>query len=97
VVTNGVGVLVNRTQGEVGNMCHVDCANQGICDYNTGTCHCFDGQYGTDCSLQVQLAVKYSNPDGIYSAQPMQPEAMAQAMQQYSDATAGFDTFSDYV
>ena len=37
--------------GESGNVCHVDCSNRGICDYSTGLCKCFDGQYGNDCSV----------------------------------------------
>ena len=36
LVRNDAGVLVSRTRGAFGNLCHVDCANQGICDYSTG-------------------------------------------------------------
>jgi len=39
-----------------GNLCHVDCANRGICDYSTGLCDCFDGFYGVACTLQSELA-----------------------------------------
>ena len=63
---------MNRTVGAPGNLCQVDCANQGICDYSTGTCSCFDGQYGTDCSMQVQLPAKYLSADGVYAPQPVQ-------------------------
>jgi len=37
--------------GKAGNLCQVDCANQGICDYSTGTCSCFDGYFGNDCHI----------------------------------------------
>eukprot|EP01038_Epipyxis_sp_PR26KG_P012786 gene12786-17143_t len=40
----------SRYAGEEGNLCHVDCANQGICDYNSGRCKCFNGQYGENCA-----------------------------------------------
>jgi hypothetical protein len=60
---------MTATVGEVGNRCQVDCANQGICDYRTGTCQCFDGQYGTDCSLQMEVPAKlYYSEDGVYGA-----------------------------
>lgn len=53
--------------GEAGNKCHVDCANQGVCDFRTGTCQCFPGQYGLDCSIQLEVpASMYFHPDGIY-------------------------------
>ena len=42
--------------GAAGNICHVDCANRGICAYGTGTCSCFDGYYSEACSLQSALA-----------------------------------------
>lgn len=46
-------------QGAEGNLCQVDCANQGICDYSTGTCKCFDGQYGMDCATN-DATITYS-------------------------------------
>ena len=42
--------------GGEGNICHVDCANRGACDYDTGLCHCFQGHYGHDCTLISALA-----------------------------------------
>ena len=39
-----------REVGRLGNVCHIDCSNRGICDYNTGTCKCFEGSWGDDCS-----------------------------------------------
>lgn len=35
--------------GKLGNKCHVDCSNRGICDYNTGQCTCFPGMWGAAC------------------------------------------------
>jgi hypothetical protein len=32
-----------------------DCSGRGLCDYSTGICSCFKGQYGEDCSLQSAL------------------------------------------
>ena len=50
--------------GQEGNLCHIDCAQMGICDYKTGTCSCFEGQYGQDCSNQVQESGKLYAADG---------------------------------
>jgi hypothetical protein len=53
----------NGTIGETDNLCHVDCGNQGICDFSTGTCNCFLGQYGSDCALQDQMrAAEFALP-----------------------------------
>eukprot|EP01041_Mallomonas_annulata_P009196 gene9196-19063_t len=38
--------------GRKGNICHIDCANRGVCDYKTGVCACFDGYYGLDCTAK---------------------------------------------
>lgn len=53
----GVKAKGSLYSGAAGNLCQVDCANQGICDYATGTCQCFDGQYGLDCALIEPTAV----------------------------------------
>jgi len=37
--------------GLAGNLCQVDCANRGICDHSDGTCKCFRGYSGLDCSF----------------------------------------------
>ena len=47
---------VNSGGGDAGNLCHIDCANNGLCDYSTGTCNCFVGWTGVDCTVQEALA-----------------------------------------
>jgi hypothetical protein len=42
--------------GAVGNLCHVECSNSGICDYATGQCKCFKGFYGTNCGMMSEAA-----------------------------------------
>ena len=42
--------------GMVGNKCHVECANRGVCDHSTGDCKCFRGYYGLDCTLKSALS-----------------------------------------
>lgn len=42
--------------GASGNLCHVDCSNRGICDYDTGVCTCFTGYRGESCSIIDALA-----------------------------------------
>ncbi len=37
--------------GKVGNKCHYDCSGRGICNYETGSCKCFKGYYGTNCGI----------------------------------------------
>ena len=36
-----------------GNLCHVDCSNRGLCDFETGKCVCFDGWKGAACNSQL--------------------------------------------
>ena len=51
-----------RGLGKEGNLCHVDCSNRGICDYQSGTCECFEGFFGRDCHYSsVDNTMKSSN------------------------------------
>ena len=38
-----------RGVGVKGNVCHVDCANRGSCDYGNGLCKCYKGHAGVAC------------------------------------------------
>uniref|UniRef100_A0A7S0SUR4 EGF-like domain-containing protein n=1 Tax=Chromulina nebulosa TaxID=96789 RepID=A0A7S0SUR4_9STRA len=51
--------------GDIGNLCQVDCANQGICNYKTGECQCFKNFYGVYCNISDSLAGKVSNGQTI--------------------------------
>lgn len=42
--------------GEPGNLCHVDCANRGVCDNRMGQCSCFPGFTGANCATQNAFA-----------------------------------------
>jgi len=46
----------NVNGGAAGNLCHVDCANRGLCNYGSGLCQCFNGFYGLDCTRESVLA-----------------------------------------
>lgn len=46
----------SQYKGSVGNLCHVDCANRGICDYSVGMCRCFAGFYGERCNITDALS-----------------------------------------
>ena len=41
----------------MGNLCQVDCANRGVCDYSTGLCNCFKGSYGPACTATSRTGV----------------------------------------
>eukprot|EP01034_Spumella_vulgaris_P025054 gene25054-31464_t len=60
--TDCYGVTAKNSiySGESGNLCQIDCSNQGICDYTSGSCQCFDGQYGLNCNT--------NDPSTMYSA-----------------------------
>jgi hypothetical protein len=40
---------LSQQLGLTGNLCQVDCANLGTCDYESGTCRCFPGSFGEAC------------------------------------------------
>lgn len=52
----GVTAANSAATGLSGNLCQVDCSNNGLCDYSSGTCRCFQGFYGFDCTKQDVLA-----------------------------------------
>ena len=51
--------------GSVGNLCHVDCANRGVCNYRTGACACFKGHYGHDCTIISALSTGTGNGNQV--------------------------------
>lgn len=55
--------------GAAGNKCHVDCSNKGTCDFNTGTCTCYEGWYGVNCGSRPT----YEVPDTRRYFQWMEP------------------------
>jgi hypothetical protein len=40
---------LSQQLGLTENLCQVDCANLGTCDYESGTCRCFPGSFGEAC------------------------------------------------
>ena len=51
------GVYAHLTgYGKVGNKCHVECSNRGICDHSNGICDCFNGFIGSACERVNVLA-----------------------------------------
>jgi len=40
--------------GGRGNLCHVDCSNRGLCDYEFGECDCFPGFTGKNCGTIIR-------------------------------------------
>lgn len=53
--SNTSGVNTSHIIGKNGNLCHVECSNQGVCDYDTGVCSCFRGHYGESCGINAAL------------------------------------------
>jgi hypothetical protein len=45
--------------GAVGNVCHVDCSNRGICDYMSGICTCFPGYTTSNCGVPIGIGDGY--------------------------------------
>ncbi len=56
----------SNKRGRPYNLCHVDCSNQGLCDYRTGTCKCFKGQWGLNCGTSNQIKRSEYAQEGIY-------------------------------
>ena len=38
-----------------GNLCHVECANRGLCNKKAGLCECFEGWYGSACTNRISI------------------------------------------
>jgi hypothetical protein len=43
--------------GGANNVCHVDCSNRGICDFEKGKCKCHNGFFGGNCGQTDARAV----------------------------------------
>ena len=54
---SGVAQVPGGSVGQNGNLCHIDCSNQGVCDYTSGTCTCFEGYWGDNCGIRARYAV----------------------------------------
>lgn len=61
---NQIGGII---KGDMGNKCHVECSNRGICDYATGTCLCFAGSTGMACEM---IVVGHGIPDCLPTTYP---------------------------
>lgn len=67
--TDGVNANGGAGLGLEGNLCHVDCANRGICDYNTGQCKCFKHFGGPDCTItSAFIGTTYGSDGNIIGA-----------------------------
>jgi len=71
----GVVAEGGRGVGLAGNACHVDCSNRGACDYEQGTCTCFEGFFGANCgtpysafTLQREVLRDYVGNDNVAEA-----------------------------
>uniref|UniRef100_A0A7S4T8L0 EGF-like domain-containing protein n=1 Tax=Ditylum brightwellii TaxID=49249 RepID=A0A7S4T8L0_9STRA len=64
---SGVTAPGGRGVGEEGNLCYVECSNQGICEYDEtngiGKCKCFPGYIGDNCDTKSE----YGGRDGVWS------------------------------
>lgn len=58
--TNCTGIAPQGgMKGLLGNLCHVDCSNRGICDYDNGVCACFEGYTGVACDSFARGSSRY--------------------------------------
>jgi hypothetical protein len=49
--------------GALGNKCHVDCSNRGVCDFKTGECFCLPGYFGVNCAKRQWVDGKIIRKD----------------------------------
>lgn len=49
--------------GAAGNLCHVDCSNRGLCNYEAGLCECFDGF--TSATRRTRAAYRRPFPSAL--------------------------------
>lgn len=78
----------NQLVGKNGNLCQVDCSNQGICDYKSGVCSCFKGHFGVSCSINAALATptRFESYSTILDGGPVEIEPVDFF---YADADTG--------
>jgi hypothetical protein len=50
------GAIVDASNTNANNRCHVDCSNNGLCNHAVGQCACFSGHYGNACQYRDALA-----------------------------------------
>ena len=60
----------NGVNGTAGNLCQVDCAGRGTCNYATGTCTCFNGYAGPNCAITNHYYVA-KTPDPVVTDTPL--------------------------
>jgi|TARA_B110000090_G_C13207017_1_gene379277 hypothetical protein len=52
-------------KGHVGNWCHIDCSNRGVCNYKDGKCSCFEGHYGLNCGRRSIAGLHDTSVDSL--------------------------------
>ncbi|KAJ8600993.1 hypothetical protein CTAYLR_010083 [Chrysophaeum taylorii] len=57
-----------RAVGNNASVCHVDCSNRGLCDYETGLCSCFAGFSGSNCDTIDVLSLGAGGGGGAAAA-----------------------------
>lgn len=85
----GVSLPNSNITGQIGNLCHVDCSNRGLCDYQTGECHCFNGHYGANCQAQIAEKTYPYSPLGIH-------DALAREGMEESESEYDFGTYDEF-
>ena len=51
-------IIATFSMAAAGNLCHVECANRGLCNYAIGQCQCFGSWKGAACTTQVTHQTK---------------------------------------